>query len=896
MNPRMQTNFRLLFLVFVALPLLSSTLHAQLPDIIDREVFFGDPEVTGAQLSPDGRYMSFIKPHLDTRNVWVKDISAPFEEARPLTDNTDRPVAGYFWSRDGKYLLYVKDQGGDENYNIYALDPQAPNAEGSTVPEARKLTDREGIRAVIFAVPESDPDLMYIGLNDRDPAWHDLYALRISTGELELLRENTDRFTSWIFDNNDELRLATRSADNGDTEVLRVDEDGFTQIYSCDVLETCAPFRFHKDNQRFYMQSNKGDDQDLTALFLMDPKTEKIEMVEQDPEGRVDFGNAFFSDVTKELIGTSYTDDRRRRYWKDEEIADDYKWLLEQLPGKTVGFGSSTADENFWLISAYGDTDPGATYLYDRKGNTLEFQYRGRPNMPMEDLAEMKAVRYKSSDGLEIPAYLTLPKGIEAKNLPVVIMPHGGPWARDYWGYNPYHQFLANRGYAVLSPNFRGSTGFGKAFLDAGNGEWGELMQDDLTAGAEYLIEQGIANPERVGIMGGSYGGYATLAGLTFTPDVYAAGVSIVGPSNLETLLNSIPPYWASFLKVFHVRMADPNTEKGLAQMKAQSPLYSASKITAPLMVVQGANDPRVKQAESDQIVVAMRELGLPVEYLVAEDEGHGFAKPVNNMAFLAAAEKFLANHLGGRYQEDMPDDVAKKLEELMVDINTVKLPESLDGINMDLPEVAADLEEVEYNYAGNIAVGTQTIPLNSTLTITEEGDTWIVSETAETPMGDMSDVVTLKKGSLEMVSREVKQGPATINMDISAEKLSGSMEMGGNNTPIEQELEAPLFADGGGASQVMAQLPLEEGYMTYFRNFDMQSQQIKTFKLEVVGTEEVTVPAGTFTAHKVSVVSAEGDPGSRTLWVATDGTHRMVKMEAVIPQMNGAVLTSELK
>ncbi|MEM9526820.1 MAG: alpha/beta fold hydrolase [Bacteroidota bacterium] len=892
----MPTKFRLVLLMIVALPVLSSNLRAQLPDVIDREVFFGDPEVTGAQLSPDGKYMTFIKPHLDTRNVWVKELSAPFDAARPLTDNTDRPVAGYFWSRDGKYLLYVKDQGGDENFNIYALDPQSPNAEGRTVPEARKLTDREGVRAIIFAVPESDPDLMYVGLNDRDPAWHDLYSLRISTGELKLLRENTDRFTSWIFDNNDQLRLATRAADNGDTEVLRVDEDGFTQIYSCDVLETCAPVRFDKKNERFYMQSNKGEEQDLTALFLMNPETEKIEMVEEDPEGRVDFGNAFFSEVSKELIGTSYTDDRRRRYWKDKKIAADYEWLQKQLPGKTIGFGSSTTDENFWLISAYGDTDPGATYLYDRKGNTLEFQYRGRPNMPVEDLAEMQAVRYKSTDGLEIPAYLTLPKGVEAKNLPVVVMPHGGPWARDYWGYNPYHQFLANRGYAVLSPNFRGSTGFGKSFLDAGNGEWGELMQDDLTAGVKYLIEQGIADPERVGILGGSYGGYATLAGLTFTPDVYAAGVSIVGPSNLETLLNSIPPYWESFLKVFHIRMADPNTEAGLAQMKAQSPLYSANKIQAPLMVVQGANDPRVKQAESDQIVVAMRELGLPVEYLVAKDEGHGFAKPVNNMAFLAAAEKFLANHLGGRYQEDMPDNIAEKLKELTIDINTVELPKSLDDVNMDLPKVAADLAAAEYSYTGSIAVGPQTIPFNTTLTVKEEDGNWVLDEVAKTPMGLMSDKVTLKKGSLELIKREVKQGPAIINMDISAEMVTGSMDMGENSTPIEQKLDSPLFADGGGASQVMAQLPLAEGYTTYFRNYDMQSLKVKTFKLAVVGTEEITVPAGTFKTYKVEINSAEGDPGSRTLWVTTDGSRRMVKMKAVIPQMNGAVLTSELQ
>lgn len=892
----MRITITLFILTMIGLPMYNNSLQAQLPDLIDRELFFGDPEVTAAQLSPDGRYMSFIKPHLDTRNVWIKERSAPFEEARPITAQTDRPVAGYFWSRDGKYVLFVKDQGGDENYNIYALDPEAPNAEGSTVPESRKLTDREGVRAVIYAVPAGNPDLMYIGLNDRDPAWHDLYSLSISTGELKLLRENTERFTSWIFDNDDKLRLATRSADNGDTEVLRVDDDGFTQIYSCDVLETCAPTRFHKDNERFYMQSNAGPDQDLIALFLMNPDTEEIELVEQDPEGRVDFGSAFFSDVTNEMLGTSYTDDRRRRYWKDDEIAADYQWLQEQLPGKTIGFGSSTTDEQVWLISAYGDTDPGSTYLYDREAETLELQYQTRPEMPVEDLAEMQAVRYPSSDGLEIPGYLTLPKGIEAKNLPVIIFPHGGPWARDYWGYNSMHQFLANRGYAVLSVNFRGSTGYGKAFLDAGNGEWGEMMQDDLTAGVDYLIEKGIADPARVGIMGGSYGGYATLAGLTFTPDVYAAGISIVGPSNLETLLNSIPPYWASFIKVFHLRMGDPNTEEGLAQIKAQSPLYSANKIQAPLMVVQGANDPRVKQAESDQIVVAMRELGLPVEYLVAIDEGHGFAKPVNNMAFLAAAEEFLSIHLGGRYQADMPEEIAAKLEELRVDISTVTLPERLDNNKVEVPTVVADLEVAEYSYKGSIAVAGQNIDFSTTVTIAEEDGNWVVSEVAQTPMGNSSDQVVLKKGSLEMISREVKQGPATIMMDISADKVAGSMEMGGNSQPIETELESPLFADGGGAAQIIAQLPLEVGYETYFRNFDMQSMQAKAYKLEVTATEEVTVAAGTFTAHKVGITSAEGDPGSRTLWVATDGTRRIVKMEAVVPQMNGAVLISELE
>ncbi|MEO0628909.1 MAG: S9 family peptidase, partial [Bacteroidota bacterium] len=452
---------------------------------------------------------------------------------------------------------------------------------------------------------------------------------------------------------------------------------------------------------------------------------------------------------------------------------------------------------------------------FDKDEKKVEFQYRGRPNMPMDDLAPMQAVRYNSTDGLEIPAYLTLPKGVEAKDLPVIIMPHGGPWARDYWGYNPYHQFLANRGYAVLSPNFRGSTGFGKAFLDAGNGEWGELMQDDLTAGAQYLIDEGIADPERIGIMGGSYGGYATLAGVTFTPDVYAMGISIVGPSSLETLLNSIPAYWEPIKKLFYIRMADPNTEEGLAQMERQSPLYHADKIKVPLMVVQGANDPRVKQAESDQIVVAMRELGLPVEYLVAVDEGHGFAKPVNNMAFLAAAEEFMAEHLGGRYQEERSEEIAAKLEELRVDVNSVTLPEAIDesAMNAGLPEVAEDLSPVEYSYAGSIAMGPQNIPLETTVTITEDGDNWVINEATSMAMGNFSDEVMVKKGSLEMVSREINQGPAVINLNVSADKVSGTMSMSGNENPIDQALDGPLFADGGGSNQIIAQLPLAEGY-----------------------------------------------------------------------------------
>src|SRR5437773_1380244 len=331
--------------------------------------------------------------------------------------------------------------------------------------------------------------------------------------------------------------------------------------------------------------------------------------------------------------------------------------------------GSSTKDERLLLIGIGGDTEPGERYLFDRQTKKLTFQYKNRENMNRDYLAPMKAIRYKSSDGLEIPAYLTLPKGVAPKNLPVVSFPHGGPWARDSWGYDAFAQFWANRGYAVLQPNFRGSTGYGKKFLDAGNRQWGDKMQDDITWGVKYLIAQGIADPKHVGIMGGSYGGYATLAGVTFTPDLYAAAVSIVGPSNLITLLNSIPPYWESIRKLFYLRMGDPTTEEGKAQLVRQSPLTYADKIKTPLLVAQGANDPRVNKAESEQIVTALRKRNFPVEYILAPDEGHGFARPVNNMAMLAAAEKFLATYLGGRYQESMTAEVQKRLNEITVDV-----------------------------------------------------------------------------------------------------------------------------------------------------------------------------------------------------------------------------------
>ena len=518
------------------------TTLAEQPPIIDRALFFGEIQIAGAQISPDGQYLSFLKPYKGTRNIWVKKASEPFSAARPMSAEATRPIRQYFWSRDAKFILYSQDVGGDENFNVYAIDPTKPADATTGVPPTRALTSLKGVRTLIYAVPRAKPDILYIGLNDRDKQWHDLYELTISTGEKKLLRKNTERISGWDFDHDGNLRIAERTNQVGDTEILRVDADGFKQIYSCSVLEGCGVEDFDAANKMVYLNTNKGE-LNLAELEMMDPGTGATTKYESDPENRVDIEGLDLSTVDYHVYFTRYEDDRSRLYFKDKEFEKEYHWLESKLPGKEINFGARSKDENVWIVSASSDRKPGETYLWNRKAKTLDLQYRIREELPRESLSERKPYHFKSSDGLEISAYLTLPKGLPAKNLPLVVFPHGGPWARDNFGYDTFAQFLSNRGYAVLQPNFRGSTGYGKKFLNAGNGEWGRKMQDDLTWGVKALVADGTVDVKRVGIAGGSYGGYATLAGVAFTPDVYAGAVAIVAPSNLITLLDAIPPY-----------------------------------------------------------------------------------------------------------------------------------------------------------------------------------------------------------------------------------------------------------------------------------------------------------------------------------------------------------------
>ena len=882
----------------------------KLPPLIDREIFFGDPEIAGGQISPDGKYISFLKTYTGHLNIWVKGIDEPFDAARPMSADTARPVFRYFWTKDGKYILYIQDKGGNENFHAYAIDPAEKLQESRDVPEARDLTPIEGVTVTFYAFPEKTPDILYIGLNDRDERYHDVYRLKISSGERELVWENTQGMSGFEFDRDGNLRMATKETADGGTEFFRVDGKELVSIYTTTNEENAAIVRFREDGKRAYMATNKGEENDLSRLVLFDPETGATEYVESDPEREVDFGEAMFSNVTKELVGTTYEGDRLRIYWKDKKWEEAYKKLKKELK-KEIGdgdliLGSSTKDDRLHIVIVTSDINPGVAYLYNMETGETKFLYKPRPNLPSEHLAKMEPVKYTSRDGLIIHGYLTTPKGIKAKNLPVIINPHGGPWGRDSWGYNPEAQFLANRGYAVLQVNFRASTGYGKAFLNAGKKKWGDEMQNDLTDGVKYLIDKGIADPAKVAIYGGSYGGYATLAGLAFTPDLYACGVDYVGVCNLLTLLNSIPPYWETARKFFNEHVGDPNNPEDAERLKRQSPLFSADKIKAPLLVVQGGNDPRCKLPESKQIVIAMRDLGRDVEYLIADDEGHGFAGADNRSAFRVAQEKFFAKHLGGRYQETVKESVQKRLDEIVVPIATVTLDEPAGDIESaktaPLPAVdTSNLKPSKMKYAAKAAVRGQEFDLDVAVACSgaKRGgkDVWRIISEQSSPMGAAADTFDVDIKTLIPLYRGVKQGGTTVRVNYSETAINGAISMPGREMPLESKLDAPVYGTDNALDVVLASLPLAPGYKTTLRTFDILSQSVKVMTVEVAGIEKVTVPAGTFDAFKVELKNMDGEAGGGTVYINKGVDHYKVRSVMQLPaMMGGGTVTSELQ
>ena len=613
--------------------------------LIARQALFGNPVKSAGRVSPDGKWVSYLAPRDGVMNIWVAPAATP-DKAKPISASKDRPIRQYFWAPDSKSVLYVQDKGGDENFLLYGIDP--------VTGVERTLTPFQKTRVQVVGGSTIYKDRVLIGVNNRDPRFHDVHTLDLNTGKLTLVMQN-DAYAGFLADNNLKLRMALSQNAGGGTDYFRivdgkVEAKPFASTGLADALTT-NPAGYTTDGKTLYWIDSR--DRNTAALIAEDVATGKRTVIAQN--AKADIGETMSNPVTGQV--EAWSADYLRETWTalDPKVGKSLAWLDKKLDGD-LSVISRTDKDDKWVVAASAAGAPPKTYIYDRTKSALTPFYSTRPELEGKPLVEMHPREIMSRDGKTIVSYLTLPPGSDANSdgvpdhpVPTVMLVHGGPWARDAYGYNPYHQWLANRGYAVISPNFRGSTGFGKDFIEAGNLQWGKAMHDDLIDVAQWAVKAGISQPDKIAIMGGSYGGYATLAGLAFTPTAFACGVDIVGPSNLETLLKTIPPYWEPIVKQFHERMGNPGTPEGLALLKERSPLYSADKIVRPLLIGQGANDPRVNKAESDQIVAAMKAKNIPVTYVLFPDEGHGFAKPANNIAFNAVAENFLSTCLGGR-------------------------------------------------------------------------------------------------------------------------------------------------------------------------------------------------------------------------------------------------------
>ncbi|TSH89567.1 S9 family peptidase [Verticiella sediminum] len=604
------------------------------------EDFFRNPEKGYFRLSDDGRTLGFMMPvgvdgNPPRMNVFVQPLEngRPTGEPRRLTAETARDIGNFFW-KGSDIVLYQKDFGGDENFHVVAVD-----ARDGTVTD---LTPHEGVRASIEDDLPDDPDHVLISHNRRDAKVFDVYRVNVRTGDEVLVAQNPGNIVGWGTDHAGRVRVAVASEGLETVLLYREDEQApFAPLVRTDYRTSVTPVFFTFDDRKLYTLSNRG--RDRLSLVVLDPATPDAEELIFEPP-TVDLGGVGYSRKRKVLTVATYEPARPERKFFDAQTEALFKRLGELLPGQEVQLQSWNLDEDTFIVAAYNDRTPGKRYLYSLEHDVLEELAEINPAVREDEMAEMRPIQYTSRDGLTIHGYLTLPRGRDPKNLACIVNPHGGPWARDSWGYNPEVQFLANRGFCVLQMNFRGSTGYGRKFWEAGFGEWGLKMQDDITDGVQWLVEQGIADPGRIGIYGASYGGYATLAGVTFTPELYAAAVDYVGVSNLFTFMNTIPPYWEPMLVQMRDMVGDPERDK--ERLAATSPALHAERIRTPLFIAQGARDPRVNKAESDQIVEALRARGVDVEYMVKENEGHGFHNEENRFEFYGAMEKFLIEHL----------------------------------------------------------------------------------------------------------------------------------------------------------------------------------------------------------------------------------------------------------
>lgn len=608
---------------------------ADLPPLIPRQVLFGNEERVRARISPDGRMLAYVAPDQGVMNIWVRTIGK--EDDRVITADRKRGIQYLVWQLDSRHVLYIQDVDGDENWHIYQT-----NLDTKTT---RDLTPFKGIQAGMFAADPKFPDQLLVALNVRDPQLHDVYRVNLKTGAVEMDTVNPGDVTDWTADNNLQVRAATVVTPEGGTE-LRI-RDGANspwrtfQIWSAD--ETFGHILgFGPDNQRCWIISSV--DANTARLLEIDLKSGTSTVIAEDPQ--YDVNGIMVHPTRHELEAVEFI--RSRSEWKviDAAVQADFDLIAKAQRGDFLVVSRDLADRN-WIVAYWMDDGPLYYYHYDRTAKKATKIFSDRPSLETYKLSRTEPISYKARDGMTIHGYLTLPAGVEARNLPMVLNVHGGPWWRDTWGYNNEVQWLANRGYAVLQINFRGSTGYGKQYLNAGDREWAGKMHTDLIDGKDWVVKQGIVDPKRVCIMGGSYGGYATLVGVAFTPDEFACGIDVMGISNLVTFSKSFPPYWIPAKSAWYKRMGNVETEEEF--LKSRSPLFKIDQVKAPLLIAQGANDARVKQAESDQMVEALRKNRKTVEYLLFPDEGHGFVRPENKLIFYAAAEQFLAKYLAGR-------------------------------------------------------------------------------------------------------------------------------------------------------------------------------------------------------------------------------------------------------
>ena len=605
--------------------------------LIPMKDFFRNVEKRSYQISPDGDYLSFMQPVNSRMNVFIQKIGE--NKTTQVTFATERDIAGYFWKGNNR-IIYIQDSKGDENFRLFGVDIDGKNQ--------KDLTPFDKVRAGILDDLVDNPDEMLIQMNKENPQVFDVYRINVNTGDMKTVAQNPGNITGWQTDHDGKLRIAI-TTDGVNSTVLYRDNDGqeFSPLLTTTFKETFAPLFFTFDNKNLYVSSNIN--RDKAAILEYDIANNKeIKVLYENPD--YDVNGLSYSRKRKVIEFANYTGWKQEYHFFDTETKDIYSDLASKLPGKELAITGINKNEDKLLVRTYSDKSLGAYYFYNVKSKELKKLTDISPWLNENDLSDQKPITYKTRDGLTIHGYLTLPKGVDPKNLPVVVNPHGGPWARDSWGFNPEVQFLANRGYAVLQMNFRGSTGYGREFWEKSFKQWGKTMQDDISDGVKWLIAEGIADPERIAIYGGSYGGYATLAGLTFSPELYACGVDYVGVSNLFTFQNSIPPYWEPFKEMLYEMVGHPQKDSLL--LRDASPVFHVDKIVAPLLIAQGANDPRVNKNESDQMVEALKKKGIDVPYMVKDNEGHGFRNEENRFDFYGAMEQFFFKYLGGRAAE----------------------------------------------------------------------------------------------------------------------------------------------------------------------------------------------------------------------------------------------------